>query len=59
MGEEHDEPQFSHLARLAFNFNGRNQGRLRELVDYINKSENWVKAPPQQQTRVREPLKVT
>jgi len=59
MGEEHDEPQFSHLARLAFTFNGRDHGRLRELVDYINKPENWAKAPSQQQARVREPLKVT
>lgn len=62
-GEEHDEPQFSHLARLAFTFNARDQGRLRELVDYINLSENWAKpqAPSQTQTaqRSREPLKVT
>ena len=28
-GEEHDEPTFSHLTRLVFNFNGRDQGRLR------------------------------
>lgn len=41
-GEEHDEPQFSHLTRLAFTFTGRNQGRLRELVDYINLEENLV-----------------
>ncbi|MCD5993687.1 TIGR00730 family Rossman fold protein [Pseudomonas sp. CDFA 602] len=39
-GEEHDETQFSHLTRLAFTFTGRNQGRLRELVDYINLPEN-------------------
>ncbi|MFJ4144306.1 TIGR00730 family Rossman fold protein [Pseudomonas sp. NPDC089734] len=39
-GEEHDEAQFSHLTRLAFAFTGRNQGRLRELIDYINLPEN-------------------
>ena len=41
-GEEHDEAQFSHLTCLAFTFTGRNQGRLRELVDYINLEENLV-----------------
>ncbi|WP_237750713.1 hypothetical protein, partial [Pseudomonas aeruginosa] len=29
------------LTRLAFVFNGRDQGRLRELLDYINLPENW------------------
>jgi hypothetical protein len=43
-GEEHDEAQFSHLTRLAFTFTGRNQGRLRELVDYINVQEHWADA---------------
>lgn len=43
-GEEHDEPQFSHLTRLAFTFTGRNQGRLRELVNYINKEDNLAPA---------------
>ena len=59
-GEEHDEAQFSHLSRLAFAFNGRDQGRLRELVDFINLPENWAK-PQQNQApqRAREPLKVT
>lgn len=41
-GEEHDEAQFSHLTRLAFTFTGRNYGRLRELVDYINRAEKWA-----------------
>jgi hypothetical protein len=41
-GEEHDEAQFSHLTRLAFAFNARDHGRLRELVDYINLPENWA-----------------
>jgi len=57
-GEEHDDAQFSHLARLAFTFNARNHGRLRELVDYINLPENWAhsanQAKPQPQ-RSREP----
>lgn len=59
-GEEHDEAQFSHLSRLAFAFNGRDQGRLRELVDFINLSENWAKPQHNQSPqRAREPLKVT
>lgn len=41
-GEEQDEPRFSHLTRLVFNFNGRDQGRLRELVDFINLPQNWA-----------------
>lgn len=57
-GEEHDDAQFSHLARLAFAFNARNHGRLRELVDYINLPENWVDAKPQTTLRSREPSKV-
>jgi hypothetical protein len=51
-GEEHDEPKFSHLTRLVFNFNGRDQGRLRELVDYINLPENWAQAQGKTQQRV-------
>src|SRR5476649_3048150 len=51
-GEEHDEPRFSHLTRLVFNFNGRDQGRLRELVDYINLPENWAQAQGKAQQRV-------
>ncbi|MFC6335793.1 TIGR00730 family Rossman fold protein [Pseudomonas sp. CCM 7891] len=54
-GEEYDEPHLSHLTRLVFNFNGRNQGRLRELVDYINLPENWAQAQGKAQQRVREP----
>ncbi len=38
-GEEHDEARFSHLTRLVFNFNGQDQGRLRELVEYIDLPE--------------------
>lgn len=54
--QEHEEPQFSHLSRLAFTFTARDQGRLRELVDYINRSENWEKSPTPQQ--MREPTDV-
>lgn len=57
-GEEHDEAQFSHLTRLAFAFNARNHGRLRELVDYINLPENWAQSKPQTAQRTREPSKV-
>lgn len=57
-GEEHDEPQFSHLMRLAFNFNGRNQGRLRELVDYLNQPDNWAEEQPESQQRAQEPVQV-
>jgi hypothetical protein len=57
--EEHDDEQFSHLTRLAFKFNGRNHGRLRALVDYINVSENWAKPVLPQQARGREPLQAT
>ncbi|MBO3274657.1 LOG family protein [Pseudomonas schmalbachii] len=39
---EQDEPEFFHLTRLAFTFNGRDHGRLRELVNFINQPENWA-----------------
>ncbi|QHC99880.1 Rossman fold protein, TIGR00730 family [Pseudomonas sp. S04] len=58
-GEEHDEAQFSHLARLAFTFNARDHGRLRELVDYLNLPENWVTSQPATAQRQRDPIKVT
>lgn len=38
---ESDEPEFCHLTRLTFHFNGRDQGRLRELIDFINLPQNW------------------
>lgn len=43
--ESADEPELAHLARLAFAFTGRNQGRLRELVDFINQPEHWAGPP--------------
>jgi hypothetical protein len=38
---EQDEPEFRHLTRLAFRFNGRDHGRLRELINFINQPDNW------------------
>ena len=38
---ESDEPELCALPRLAFHFNARNHGRLRELVDFINLPQNW------------------
>lgn len=34
---EQDEPQLAHLSRLIFHFNRRNLGRLRQLINYINR----------------------
>jgi uncharacterized protein (TIGR00730 family) len=34
---ERDEPDLAHLARLVFRFNRRNLGRLRQLVDCLNR----------------------
>ncbi|MHC5351708.1 LOG family protein [Metapseudomonas furukawaii] len=39
---EKDEPEFSDLVRLAFRFNGRDHGRLRELIDRLNLPQNWA-----------------
>lgn len=59
-GAEHEEGNFSHLTRLTFAFNGRDQGRLRELVDFINLPENWAKPQPMHTTqRAREALRVS
>ncbi|MGE7959099.1 TIGR00730 family Rossman fold protein [Pseudomonas sp. NPDC089530] len=58
-GEEHNEPEFSHLARLSFTFNARDNGRLRELIDFINLPENWAVNQARTPQRNREPLKVT
>jgi hypothetical protein len=33
---ERDEPTLAHLPRLVFNFNRREHGRLRMLIDYLN-----------------------
>ncbi|MDH0747564.1 LOG family protein [Pseudomonas sp. GD03842] len=54
--DEYDDEQFSHLTRLAFKFNGRDHGRLRALVDYLNQSENWAKPLQPPTARERETL---
>ncbi|MCZ4127669.1 LOG family protein [Stutzerimonas balearica] len=43
---ELDEPELQRLPRLSFVFNGRNYGRLRELIDYLNETESWAAALP-------------
>ena len=40
--KERDEPELLDLIRLAFHFNARDHGRLRELVDFINLPQNWA-----------------
>lgn len=61
--ESQDEPQFSHLTRLAFTFNGRHHGRLRELIDYLNTPQHWEKPMARSsaldQSQARDSLKVT
>jgi len=37
---EEDEPDIAHLPRLVFRFNRRDLGRLRELIDHINRGGN-------------------
>lgn len=37
-----DGPELCKLPRLLFTFSGRNAGRLRELLDVINKPEHWL-----------------
>lgn len=39
---EQDEPELRHLTRLAFAFNGRDHGRLRELLNLINLPQHWA-----------------
>ncbi|WP_027896779.1 TIGR00730 family Rossman fold protein [Zestomonas thermotolerans] len=39
---ESDEPELRDLPRLAFHFNGRDHGRLRELVNFLNLPDNWA-----------------
>ena len=36
--EERDEPELAHLPRLLLQFNRRNLGRLRQMVDVINRA---------------------
>ena len=37
--EEKDEPDLAHLTRLVFRFNRRSLGRLRMLIDVLNRAE--------------------
>lgn len=39
---ELDEPELCEMTRLAFAFNGRSHGRLRELLDLVNQPQNWA-----------------
>lgn len=39
--QERDEPELCHLTRLAFAFNGRDHGRLRALLNFINLPQHW------------------
>ena len=43
--QERDEPELCHLTRLAFAFNGRDYGRLRALLDFVNEPANWASRP--------------
>ena len=38
LADEKDEPELAHLTRLVFRFNRRSLGRLRQLIDRMNKS---------------------
>ncbi len=37
LSEERDEPELKHLPRLVFAFDRRSLGRLRQLIDFINR----------------------
>jgi uncharacterized protein (TIGR00730 family) len=39
---ERDEPELCDLTRLVFTFNGRDHGRLRELLDLLNDPQHWA-----------------
>jgi uncharacterized protein (TIGR00730 family) len=39
LSQERDDPGLDHLARLVFRYNHKNQGRLRQLIDWINRDE--------------------
>lgn len=43
---ERDEPEFCHLIRLGFAFNGKDQGQLRTLIDFINNPSHWLQNAP-------------
>ena len=39
--QESDEPELGELTRLCFDFNERDQGGLRTLIDFVNQPENY------------------
>jgi hypothetical protein len=43
--EEKDEPTLAHLSRLVFRFNRRSLGRLRQLIDAINRGSVAADVP--------------
>ncbi|WP_050577370.1 LOG family protein [Pseudomonas cremoricolorata] len=54
-----NEPEeYQELTRLTFAFGGRNQGRLRALIDFVNTAENWEQpAAPVLQDDAQEVLR--
>lgn len=40
MAVDPDEPELEGMHRLEFFYNGRHQGRLRALIDFVNQAEN-------------------
>jgi hypothetical protein len=47
LSEEADELEIAALPRLVFHFNRRNLGRLRQLIDAINRGTITAPAAPQ------------
>ncbi len=45
LSEERDEPDLAHLSRLVLQFNRRNLGRLREMIDIVNRSTAAMTTP--------------
>jgi uncharacterized protein (TIGR00730 family) len=43
--EERDEPDLADLPRLVFQFNRRDLGRLRQLIDYVNQAGGDIAGP--------------
>ncbi|MBM7059812.1 LOG family protein [Pseudomonas sp. UL073] len=40
--EGNDDPELCAMPRLTFAFNGRDHGRLRELLNFVNLPDNWL-----------------
>lgn len=53
---EHDEPDLVHLPRLYFHFNRRSLGRLRQLIDCINRGYVTLEAKVSPSEAKDEPL---